>query len=305
MAINLKVLASSEYSILLAGFLGRMLPPRLGYSLAEFVADRIASRRRSGVVRAVRANQWVCRGETLEGAELDQAVREALRHAARSVFGLYRGLQNPQAAIKSIVWDSPETARFLLERPEFADRGLVLTSLHLGNFDLMLHILGMQGIKPLLLTLPNPKGARRVEFESRKKAGVKMLPGSAIAFRQSLRHLKRGGIVATGIDRPIPYPGIRPRFFGRPASLPLHHIYLAVKADVPILMLITIQQPDETHRIFSPDMLEMEPHPDRETALLRNAERLLGIAEGFIRRAPGQWSVSLPVWPEVLDSTPT
>jgi lauroyl/myristoyl acyltransferase len=280
-----------------------VLPPRLGYPLAGFIADRVAERRHTGIVRAVRANQWVCRGESLEGEALDQAVRETFRQSARSIFGLYRGLQHPQAAQESILWD-PEPTRLLINRPEFDDRGLVIASLHLGNFDLMLHMLSIRGIKPWVLTLPNPRGARRVEFESRKRAGAMLLPGSVIAIRQALRHLQRGGMVATGIDRPISHPGIRPRFFGRPAALPLHYTFLALKAKVPIMVLATIRQPDGTHRIHSSGLLEMEPHADRGTEMRRNAERVLRIAEEYIRKAPSQWSVSLPVWPEVLENVP-
>jgi hypothetical protein len=50
--------------------------------------------------------------------------------------------------------------------------------------------------------------------------------------------------------------------------------------------------------------MEMETHPDRETEALRNAERVLRVAEGFIRQAPAQWSVSLPVWPDMLARVP-
>jgi lauroyl/myristoyl acyltransferase len=250
----------------------------------------------------MRANQWVVRGETLEGEALDRAVRETLRHSARSIYDLYRCLQHPQAAQKSIEMD-PST-RLLFQRPEFEDRGLVVAGLHLGNFDLILHSMSMKGIKPLVLTIPNPRGGRNMEYESRKKAGANMLPVSVGTLRQALRHLQQGGMVATGIDRPIPEPGIRPRFFGRPASLPVHHIFLAIKAKVPVMVVTTIHQPDGTHRVYSSGLVEMDPHPDRETEMPRNAEKVLGLAEEFIRKVPGQWLVPFPVWPEMADSVP-
>jgi lauroyl/myristoyl acyltransferase len=143
-----------------------------------------------------------------------------------------------------------------------------------------------------------------VEFESREKAGARLLPASFPAFREALRHLQRGGIVATGIDRPIPDPRLRPNFFGYRAALPLHHIFLALKAKVPVIMLAAIRRPDGSHIIQSSSPIEMEPDPDRDTEALRNAERVLRVAEGFIRPAPAQWSVSLPVWPDMLDRVP-
>ena len=108
----------------------------------------------------------------------------------------------------------------------------------------------------------------------------------------------------TGIDRPIPAPRVRPRFFGRPAALPMHHISLAVKARVPVMIIAPILQPDGKYHVLTSDLIEMDPHPDRATEEIRNAEKVLAIAERFIRQAPHQWSISLPVWPEALDLVP-
>ena len=302
MAIDPQRLINSRVGIRLVGILARTIPPRLGYACADFIADRIVSRRNSRIVRAVRANQRVVRGEGVRDAELEQAVGEVFHNSARSIFELYRGIQYPQEAWESIVMDP--SAGFLLHRPEYAARGLVVVSLHLGNFDLILHTLSRRGIRPLVLTIPDPRGGRFLEFQSRKKSGANMLPGSFGAIRKAVRHLQRGGYVATGIDRPVSQPRWRPRFFGRPASLPLHHIFLAIQARVPVTVLATIRRPDGKHLVFASPEMEMEPHPDRETEILLNAERVLQTAEEFIRRAPAQWSESLPVWPERTERVP-
>ena len=297
MAIDLQRFLSAEIGVRLAKAVGRVCPPRLGYALADSIADLIAANRKSRIVRAVRANQWVARGMGSADEGLDRAVREVFHHLARSIFELYYGLAHPQEALDSI--DLDPSADFLRLHPEFDGRGLMLVSPHLGNFDLMLHTLSMQGIKPLVLTLPNPRGGRRMEFESRKNSGAYLLPGSFPALRKALRHLQQGGYVATGIDRPIPHPHLRPHFFGHPAALPMHHIFLALKARVPVKVLATHRLPDGKHIIQASDPIALEPHPDRETEALQNAERVLRVAEGYIRKAPAQWSVSLPVWPDL------
>jgi lauroyl/myristoyl acyltransferase len=48
----------------------------------------------------------------------------------------------------------------------------------------------------------------------------------------------------------------------------------------------------------------MDAYPDRRIEGVRNAEKILKIAEEFIRLAPQQWSMTLPVWPEALDQVP-
>lgn len=110
--------------------------------------------------------------------------------------------------------------------------------------------------------------------------------------------------MATGIDRPIPSPQVCPLFFGRPAALHMHHVFLATQAQVPIVVAATTLQGDGKYHVFASECIEMDSHPDAATAMLRNAEKVLSIAEEFIRPVPQQWSVPLPVWPQVMDLVP-
>ncbi len=302
MTFNLQRFINSSFSVRLISTIGRVLPVRLGHSLADFIAARISSRKQSQIVRAVRLNQWVVRGETLDKEALDRAVLETFKNTARSLYNLYHYVQNPQATQRMIVFDP--TFKQLAERLEFADRGLMAVGMHLSNFDLILQWLCRQQFKPLALTIPNPQGGGRIEFEMRKRTGVNLLPASVSAYRQAVRHLQKGGLVVTGIDRPIPNPPDRPLFFGRPAALPMHYIVLAAKARVPVVLVVTSLRPDGKYHLMTSEFIEIDPHPNRDKETRQNAEKVLNIAESFIRQAPQQWSASLPVWPEVLDLVP-
>lgn len=302
MPFDVQRIINSSFGVNLVAMLGRSLPPRLGYRVADFLADRLAVRRDSPMIRAVRANQWVVRAETLDGATLDRAVRATIRSQARSLYDLYHTIHDSEAARRLIVLN--DTSQQLARRPEFGERGLMIVGLHLSNSDLVLQWLCAGGMKPFVLTIPNPQGSQRMEFEMRKRTGMNLVPVSIGALRQALRHLQQGGMVLTGIDRPIPDPKARPRFFGRPAALPMHHIYLAIKARVPVMFMVVNLQLDGKFHVLTSDLIEMDSHPDKDRATLKNAEKVLRIAEGFIRQAPEQWSITLPVWPETLDLVP-
>jgi lauroyl/myristoyl acyltransferase len=84
----------------------------------------------------------------------------------------------------------------------------------------------------------------------------------------------------------------------------MHHIFLATKAHVPIVVAAATLQKDGMYHVFASDFLEMDSHSDPDVEMLRNAEKVLSVAEEFIRRAPQQWSVPLPVWPQVMDLVP-
>jgi lauroyl/myristoyl acyltransferase len=282
--------------------LARATPPWLGYTLARLVASLIAARRHSDLVRSVRANQWVANGGTLAHRDLDRAVRGVFNHSARSVYELYHHAQNLEQAGDLFTFDP--SFRVITHRPHFAERGLMVAGLHMSGFDLAFQWLCLKWVNPLGLTIPDPQGGRRMEFELRQKTALNLVPGSVSGLRQAVRYLERGGLVVTGIDRPV--PGVQPtlRFFGKPAHLPSHHIFLALKAQVPVVVAASHRQKTGGYLLCASEPLEMDSHPDRNTELCHNAEKVLREAEKMIRQDPQQWLVPLPVWAAALEKAP-
>jgi len=302
MAIDLQHIINSQFGVKLVSFIGRTIPSSLGYRIANLVAGWIATRRQSKLIRAIRTNQWVIRGAGPDKEALDQAVLDTLKSTARSLYSLYHYVHDPKA-IHNMV-DLNPVARGLVERPEFSDRGLILVGLHLSNFDFVLQSMCMQGLKAFVLTIPDPQGGQRMEYEMRKKTGMNLVPASVSAMRNAVKYLKQGGVVLTGMDRPVFDPKVRLRFFGWPSSLPTHHIHLAVKAGVPVMIVAARLGMDGRYHVTTSEPIEMESDPDHEKGVVRNAERVLKEAEKFILQAPEQWSMSLPVWPDLMDNVP-
>ena len=302
MRIDLQQIINNPFAVNLAFFLGRGIPPGIGYPLCNFIGDWVARRRDSNVTQAVRANQWVVRGANLEKEALDRAVRETLRNNIRDLYHLYHYVENPEAT-ERLIHLNP-LAHELIGRPEFAERGLVIIGLHLSGFDLILQSICRQGLQAMVLTIPEPQGGRLIEYEMRKKAGMNLIPASLSTLRQAVKHLERGGMVLTGMDHPIPDTKYHPKFFGHAASLPTHHISLALKAHVPVVIMAAIYQADGTYHVLNSEPVEMECDSDRKREILRNAENVLKEAEKFIRLAPQQWNVPMPIWPQLLDKVP-
>lgn len=302
MAFDFRQVVNSSLSLRLVSLLAQLFSPRLGYQIAYGLAEQIARRSNSDLVQAIRANQWVVNGEVLKGDALDRLVHKTLRNAARSLFDLYHYSHDFEATRRLIVFDA--SFDVIAQRPEFAERGLLIAGLHLSSFDLVLQWLSRDGLRPLVLTIPEPTRGRRMEYEIRKRTGMNLVPASVGALRQAVKYLQQGGMVLTGIDRPIEKPEVSPRFFGRPAALPTHHIFLAIKAHVPIVITVAYLQEDGKYHVFTSDLIEMDSCPNPKEAFLQNAEKVLAIAERFILRAPQQWSVPLPVWPQIVSQVP-
>ncbi len=298
MSIDLQNVLNSPFAVRLLSWIARGIPPQIGYPLADRIGDWIATRREAKLTRAVRLNQWRARGANLDTSALDQAVAETLRSNARDIYSLYHFLGKPQKMQQMISFSA--LAREILERPEFSERGLVILGLHLSNFDFVLRAVSPNGFKPMILTLPNPQGGRRVEYEMRKQTGMNIVPFSISALRDAIKHLGHGGIVVTGVDHPVTELKLQPRFFGRPSLLPTHYIVLASKARVPMIVMAVIQQTDGKYYVFCSEQIEIEHDLDHKKETLRNAEGVLKEVERFIKMAPQQWNVPLPVWEEAL-----
>jgi KDO2-lipid IV(A) lauroyltransferase len=171
---------------------------------------------------------------------------------------------------------------------------------HLCSFDLALQAVGLKGLSVHALSAEQPGGGYRWQNRMRKQSGVEIIPASTASLRQAIVRLKNGGSVLTGLDRPVAGSKYRPRFFNRPASLPAHHIFLALKASVPVYMFASFIDPRGTYRVTASGPINMRPFEDHTVEMVRNAEAVLEVAEDFIRQAPQQWSMFYPVWPEVL-----
>lgn len=282
--------------------ISRWLPPRLGNSIARFAADRIAARRDLALVRAIRANQWVVGGCKDSPRSLDQNVKESLRHTAISFYTFFHYLENPEALQELIVF-SPQ-AEYLIECSQEAKRGVLVSGVHMSNFDLVAIAAAYRGLRAVGLSLPNPNETVEWQHNLRRVRGLEILPASISGIRETISRLQEGQVVMTGIDRPVDDPKYRPLFFGRPANVPVHYVHMALKARAPLVIMAAILRDDGKYHILSSDFIELQPHQDRHVEIVKNAEMVLEIAAEFIRQAPQQWSNSRPVWPEALTEMP-
>ena len=251
------------------------------------------------MVRSVRANQLVVHGGDASREQLDAVVRDTFRHTARCLYDLYHNLNN-DAEMRRLIALEPYADEYL-NRDRRRERGLILVGVHMSNFDFVAQSAGRLGFRALALGLPEIPGGYEWQNELRRRSGIEIVPTTISTMRLASQRLREGGIVMTAIDRPLEFSNTKPRFFGRPAALPVHHVLLALKEDVPIVVATAVLRPSGIYDILTSDPIEVRRGSDRRTELIENAEAVLAQAEEFIRLSPHQWSMFYPVWPEVLD----
>ncbi|MGH2625703.1 MAG: hypothetical protein ACRDHY_03525 [Anaerolineales bacterium] len=285
--------AALESFLSLAGLLAiRILPPRVSYLLAEHLMGGIAARPRSGLFRAVQANQAVVRGLALGDPRLDQAVRDVFLEAGRGYVDWFRAIARGPNAIPEMVHLSPVCQEFL------RGRGAMVVGGHLNGFNLMTLRLAQASEQALLLTMADVSGTHALENSLRRRLGLVTAPLSVGALRRGLRLLRAGGKVMTGVDRPGP-DGHPLLFFGRRALLPVGHVRLAARAAVPIFVADVRREAAGRYFIDGQAIDSPRDGGSSEAALVSVAEEVLRQLEQSIRRRPSSWLMFVPVWQPV------
>ncbi len=300
--MNLQALLNSPRAGRLVFGLSQRLSPRLGERLAQTLAAWLVNQRETPLVRAIMANQWVAHGESLTADELYQVTRAALTYLALAFYHLFHYFDDPRG-LQNLV-DFPPIVEELIARTQEGRQGAVVAGLHMAGFDVAALAAARRGFKAITLSLPQPSASVEWQHSLRRKVGLEVLPGTLPNLRPVIQRLKGGETVLTGIERPMPGLKYAPRFFGRPTLLPTHHVYLALKAEVPVIVLAPILTEEGRYRIAASEYIRLQPYADRHQEMLTNAERLLEIAQGIICQAPTQWVVPHPLWPEVFAEHP-
>lgn len=260
------------------------------------------------MVRAVRLNQWVVSGCQADKESLDRAVLSTFENTALSLYNFYRNIRSTEAILRLV--PMPEKLGRIIEAYPVIGRGLVVVGIHLSNFDLALIATVQQCLKydnfsKMAISVPNPGRGYRKQNDLRQNEQFPVIPGSFEAVKAANKVLASGGVVVTGIDRPLsennPY---RPVFFSHPAELPTIHVSLALRYHTPVVVTGLRKKPGGGYEILISDPVEMVRCSNRHEEILANAQRVLQVAEEYIYETPLEWSMFYPVWPDLLPAVP-
>jgi phosphatidylinositol dimannoside acyltransferase len=291
---------NSRYGTIFALWLGRTLPPKLGYWVAHQLGGVLGRNKRFAQAQAVRANQWVVHDGSISQHELERLTQATFRNSGRFLYDFFHNLRNPEAVLAMTEFQ-PSFLRYL-ERND--KESMLLVCPHLTNTDLIGRAAALSGLNMQVLSYPQPPGGYRLTNQIRSEVGMDVTPMSITALRQATVRLQNKGTVLTGIDRPVNDQKYRPLFFGRPAALPVSHVRLALKVNVPVIVISGYLKPDGIYVVWASDPIPMRSHPDLHIETVRNAEAILEVVEDAIRKVPEQWAMYYPVWPEALKELP-
>jgi KDO2-lipid IV(A) lauroyltransferase len=291
----MEFLLNQRYLATLFRLFGRLCAPPVAHPVEALIINLLRTHPHTPFMRAARANQWVIHGGELGGEDLERAAWSVMRHAVHSLLDLNYIVHRPEALARLL----PLTPRVqaLINRSQEGREGLMVVLPHVSNFDLALMATAQRGLRARLLTLATPSISQKIQNRQRAHSGLEVSPISPAVVQQGVEYMRRGGVVITAVDRPVPGKERTLDFFGHPAPLPVGHVRMAMAADVPVVVIAISMLLDGSYRLRVSDPLPMTSGPDRVEAVRQNAQRVLQVLEPYIRRTPRQWLMFHPVWP--------
>lgn len=278
-------------------FLSEHLPPFIGHGIAGLVAGLIIWLK-PDVYWILHANLRQVVGPEVDERTLHRLVRQVFHNNARNDYDLWHLVSQGPEAIRAAI-HIPPGAWTRVEQVLQRGKGVIVVGTHTGNFDLSILAMATHGREVQILGLAAPPaGGFDLMDQLRERTGAHLTPISTPALREAITRLRAGGIVLTGVDRPVGDEEPEVEFFGHLAPLPTGHVRLALKTDAAIIVAGPYRDPQKGNTMRLSPPLEMIRTGDRDEELRVNLRRVTGWLEEFIRTRPEQWAMFIPVWPE-------
>jgi KDO2-lipid IV(A) lauroyltransferase len=248
---------------------------------------------RLATLTASRSMRWSDAHIAQAFPEMDAAQRSQLLRAAGRHFGemLAEVVWLWRASPSEVLQVCTVTGREHFDRALETGRGVVLTTGHCGNWEVLNAWIGSAGY-PMTIAVREAYDPRidRVASHLRSRFGPEVISRGAGAGRRLAEALHRSRIVGLLIDQDIrDIPSVFVPFFGRDAWTPSGAASLALATGCPIVPGFVHRTADRRHRIelLPPLTTPRTGDPERDVPALTAAAT--AAIEAQIRAHPEQW----------------
>jgi KDO2-lipid IV(A) lauroyltransferase len=279
----------------LAILVTRPLPVRLGYWFGERVAMLcywvIFPRQR----KALNANlAHVLQSD--DARFVDSVARRSFRNFGKYVIDFIHypvmTREEVRERLRFDQWDE-------LDAAANSGRGVIIATIHFGNWDLGAAALAAYGYKvnAIAETFPYERMNDLVQG-SRAKLGMKVIGHDRLG-PSVFRILRRGEMLATLIDVSTDEAGIRVDFFGGDALVSPAAARIALRTNAWVVPAVVLRGPKDDmhiHPIIDTSLRDYTPTGDETRDVYDLTRAIMASMERVIRQYPEQWFIFRRMW---------
>ena len=276
----------------LAGTIVPKISPGWVYALCRLIGGW-AYYLNNGTRSTISQNLRRILGQQTPEQEIRRRTRLTFNTIFYNYFDLFRLPTLSDEAVKRLVtvhgWENVEAA--LTE-----GKGIVMTSAHLGNIEVVLYAMLLRGLS---ITIPvervDPPELFAYITQLRTSKGLKLIPIDGPRL-DLIRTLKKKGVAGLAGDRDITDTGQVVEFFGYPAQLPDGHIRLALRTGAPLVVGFSHRNPDQSYQATFLPPYHPPASGSEEERVAAGMKFILAEMEKAIIQAPEQWTVTVSIW---------
>jgi len=279
----------------LAGTLIPLLPASLAYHLAGW-SGRLLYHRPSRSRATLQANLRRLLGPGATATTIDQIGKQVFANVARNYVDLFRLPRITPDEIKRRVhvrgWEHVEAA-------VARGKGIIFTSGHVGNIDLVAQYIVAQGI-PVVGVMERIQPTVLYDYVSslRMSQGLQFIPTGG-SLKPVLKALRANQCVGLACDHDVTGSGRLVPFLGGMTRMPDGHVTLAMRTGATIIVGFSRRRPDNHFDSYvEPPLVVPTDCRDPvqfEAEVQARTEWIVARFEAFLRANPEQWIYLQPL----------
>lgn len=275
------------------------LPSRWILTVADTLGNALSVLDRRGR-RVAHANLKVVFGDTLDRTARQRIHRRSYRQLVRGMLLLLH-LQ-PMTPKRFARWvEIPEDLRDAWQTKLLREKGGVLVSGHIGNWELLLgmRVLFEDFPPTVFLAEQIPHGAINDVLKKLRSHGSVQTAFRKGGARAVISVVAQGGTGAILIDRNVrrQLGGVYAPFMGLDARTSPLAAYIALRHDVPVFPVFCLPAENNRYRLWiGPNLVEDLPPGEMDARKLELLTRINAVFEDVIRAKPELWNWTLKRW---------
>lgn len=263
----------------------RMIPRSIGLALFGTIGSLAFSVPHPDRQRTLR-NLTNVYGNRWDHAKIAQTARGVYRELSKNTFDAFILPHLNVRSFDRIVTHDPFDA---VEKAYHNGKGCIMITAHTGCFEMLLHFFPKHGLKTFAI-------GKKLRDPHLDEIVRKTRSGNNIIYmdrtespRKIVRYLQEGMLFGVLIDQDTAVEGVYADFLGKKAYTPSGPVKMAMKLDIPVFVVTSVRQPDNTHHVSIKGPVPLKQSGDFEKDLVDNVTTMNDIICSVIEAYPEQW----------------
>jgi KDO2-lipid IV(A) lauroyltransferase len=271
-------------------FIG-ILPEKMAYALASFVADFVFKKNSKGVKR-LRSNYKRVKPE-ISDKELNHLTKLGMRSYLRYWFDTFRLNKWSKNRIIETTYVIREN---LLRDPIALKKGCIVALPHAGNWDHAAAYFCSTGITlTAVVEKLKPEAIFRKFLDYRSSIGIEPISHKEKTIPILLERLRSGKLVALVADRDMSRSGVEVDFLGGVAKMPSGPAILAIESGAPLLTAY-IRYLDKGIEITFDETIKLPVSGTKEEQIKIVTQSIANNFAKRIKDSPVDWHMLQRIW---------